>query len=68
MIFNNFKKTITTYIKQKRLNWIFLMHVFAKYLYKVKMWLETEHFLLKIGFSKPSFLPEHYQLLALDVE
>ena len=44
------------------------MHVFAKYLYKVKMWLETEHFLLKIGFSKPSFLPEHYQLLALDVE
>ena len=29
---------------QKRLNWAFLMHVFANYLYKGKIILKIEHF------------------------
>ena len=40
---------------QKRLNWEFLILVFAKILMKQKYRLKIKHFLLKIGFSKPSF-------------
>ena len=38
-----------------------------KYLYKGKIKLKIEHFLLKIGFNKPSF-SQNIDNLALDVE
>ena len=39
---------------QKRPNWALLMHLFAK-IYKGKIGLKLEHFLLKIGYYKPNF-------------
>ena len=39
---------------QKRSNWALLMHLLAK-IYKGKIGLKLEHFLLKIGYYKPNF-------------
>ena len=40
---------------QKRLNWAFLMHAFAKIHTKGKYRLKIKHFLLNTGINKPSF-------------
>ena len=58
-MFNKFRNCFTLVSNniywQKRLNWEFLILVFAKILMKQKYRLKIKHFLLKIGFSKPSF-------------